>query len=63
MAKSKYCYGIVKKDNGQMLLDTEKLPIYWNKKVAQSVCKNFTGYCVHPVILEKLESFLLTTTK
>ncbi len=46
-----------------MLLDTEKLPIYWNKKVAQSVCKNFTGYCVHPVILEKLESFLLTTTK
>ena len=62
MGKSKYCYAIVKKDNGQLLLKDHKLPIYWNKKVAQDVCKNFTGYCVHAIILEKLEYFLLTTT-
>lgn len=59
MAKAKYCYAILKKDNGSMLIEDKKLPIYWNKKVAQDVCKKLTGYCVHPVVLDKLEIILL----
>ena len=35
MAKSKYCYVIVDKENGNMLLEDGKLPFYWNKKVAK----------------------------
>lgn len=60
MPKAKYCYAILKIDNGAILIEDCKLPIYWNKKVAQKRCKGFKGYCVHPILLDKLENFLIT---
>lgn len=59
MAKRKYCYAIVKKDNAALLLDCGRLPIYWNKKVATERCKDFKGYCVQPILLDKMEDIIL----
>jgi len=35
MTKSKYCYVIANEENGSMLLEDCKLPIYWNKRIAK----------------------------
>ncbi len=60
MAKNKYCYVVLNRDNGKMILEDAKLPIYYNKKVAQGVCKAWgDDYCVHPIILEDMETFVL----
>lgn len=53
---NKYCYSIVNKDSGSLLLEDHKLPFYWNKKVAQDICKNFGGkFCVQPVLIENIK--------
>jgi hypothetical protein len=60
MSTQKYYYVIVEKENGKMILEDAKLPIYYNKKVAKEVCKNWgSKYCVHPIIAEKLNHFIL----
>lgn len=60
MAKQKHCYAIVNQNTGQLLLEDGKLPIYWNKKVAQEMVKRFNGFCIEPVLLEELRRFILT---
>lgn len=63
MAKSKYCYVLANKDNGTMLLEDGKLPIYWNKKVAKERCLNFDGYVVHKLFLSDIEGMVLNSKK
>lgn len=52
MANNKYYYAIVNKENGKLLLDEGRLPIYYNKSVAKDTAKNFTDYVVHPILIE-----------
>lgn len=61
MARQKYYYAIVNKENGNMILEDAKLPIYYNKKVAKRICDNWgtDKYCVHPVLAENLCNFIL----
>lgn len=59
MAKQKYCYAIVHKENGRLLVDDAVLPIYWNREVARSTAKKHVGYIAHPVNLEELHRFIL----
>lgn len=60
MAKNKYCYAIVDKENCKILSSTFPiLPIYIDKKMASDVVKNFKGFIVKPILLEDLETFLL----
>jgi len=59
MAKKKYYYAVVKKENGNLLVSDGKLPIYWNKKVAQEMAKEFRDYCVTRISVDNLERSIL----
>lgn len=62
--KDKYCYIIVKKDNGNMLLEDCKLPIYWNKAVCKERQLEFGGaYVVHRLELSDIEALILKSSK
>lgn len=63
MAKSKYCYVIVNYENGNMLLEDGKLPIYWNKKVAKERCSNFKGCVVQKLKLIDIENLIFHSEK
>lgn len=63
MSKSKYCYVIVNAENGNMLLEDCKLPIYWNKKVAKERCSKFNGHIVHKLYLSDVEGMVLNSKK
>ncbi len=60
MAKSKYCYIIVNEENGSMLLEDGKLPIYWNKQTAKERQVKFSNkYVVHKLELATIEKLIL----
>jgi len=59
MAKAKYYYGIVNKENGSMLVEDGKLPFYWNRKVAKERCEGFSKYCVVKMELETINDLIL----
>jgi hypothetical protein len=40
---AKYYYAIVSSISKKLLITDAKLPIYWNKRVAQTVAKNYNG--------------------
>ncbi len=68
MGKSKYCYVIVNKENGSMLFEDGKLPIYWNKKTAKSRRDRFgvgvlNKYIVHKLILSDIENMILSSNR
>ena len=68
MAKSKYCYVIVRKENGTMLLEDGKLPFYWNKNVAINRCNTVGGFTankwvVHKLLLTELQAMILNSKK
>lgn len=60
MANSKYCYVLVNKDTGKFLVEDTRLPIYWNKTVAQHRVNKFPGFIIEPVLLKELYKFILT---
>jgi len=57
---SKYCYAIVLKRTGNFLLEDGKLPIYWNKKIAQERVKLFPECILEKVNLKELIKFVNT---
>lgn len=61
MANNKYFYVVVNKENGKMILEDHKLPIYYNKKVALDTVKKWGSdkYCAHPIDVLQLEKFIL----
>lgn len=54
MLDSKYCYVLVSKLNGNLLLEDSKLPIYWNKKIAQDRLASFPKHELKRIVLEEL---------
>lgn len=63
MAKN-YCYVIVNKENGKMLIEDCKLPIYWNKAVCKERQVEFNGdYVVHRLELSDIESLIIKSSK
>ena len=58
MGKTNYCYVIVDKDNGSMLIEDGKLPFYWNKKVAKERCYWFSKHCVRKIKLEEINDLI-----
>ena len=63
MAKAKYYYGIVNKENGTMLLEDGKLPFYWNRKIAKERCAGFSKYCVVRLDLETINNLILKSER
>lgn len=64
MAKSKYCYVIANEENGNMLLEDGKLPIYWNKKVAKKRQFKFGNkWVVHKIELATIEKIVLSSKR
>ena len=69
MATQKYCYVIVRKENGLMLpIQDSKLPIYWSRKVAIDVCLKIGGYAVnkytvHKLLLSDIQTMILNSKK
>jgi len=61
MGKQKYCYVIVNKENGSLLINSVVLPIYWRKNVASVICKEFNNYIVHKIELDKIERLILSS--
>jgi len=59
MAKRKYCYVIVNKENGNMLVEDNKLPFYWDKEVAKRRCLDFNTHLVQKIVLEDIENLIL----
>lgn len=60
--KSKYCYIIVSQENGSMLLEDGKLPIYWNREVAKERLRRFVfryNYVIHKIELADIENLIL----
>jgi hypothetical protein len=58
---TKYFYAIVNKNNGNLLLADSKLPIYWNKKVAQDFAKYHKGFVVARIPISDLNQIILQT--
>lgn len=54
----KYCYVLVNKKSGGMLLEDSKLPIYWNKKVAKNRCLLFESYEVCRILLDNIDQIV-----
>lgn len=54
MARQKYCYVIVRKENGIMLVEDLKLPIYWNKNEAINKCNQVGGFTANKWVVQKL---------
>jgi hypothetical protein len=46
---SKNSYAIIRIKTGKLITESEKLPIFWNKKSAEFRAKDFTGVKVIPV--------------
>ncbi len=64
MAKSKYCYVIANEENGNMLVEDGKLPIYWSKKVAKERQLLFGDkYVVHKIELATIENIVLSSKR
>lgn len=55
MAKQKYCYIIVDKENGKASMDGANLPIYWDKKAAIKRQREISN----ELVVQKLELSLL----
>jgi len=62
MSKQKYYYAVVKKDNGNLLLEGHKLPFYWLKKIAKETADKFEGYIVTRINLCDIEKLILSST-
>lgn len=50
---NKYCY-VILNPRGGLLVEDPKLPIYWNKKVAEERLKCFKGHTLEKVNLKNL---------
>ena len=62
--KPKYCYIIVDKENGNMLVEDCKLPIYWNKAVCKERLLGFgSEYVVRRLELSDIEGLILKSSK
>lgn len=62
--KPKYCYIIVNKENGNMLVEDGKLPLYWNKAVCKERQSEFgKKYVVHRLELSDIEALILKSSK
>lgn len=62
MAKSKYCYVIVNKENGNLLVESTKLPIFWNKTLAKERQLNFGDkFTVCRIELANIEKLILSS--
>lgn len=53
----------MEKDNGNLLLDCGRLPIFYNRKVAKQLMDEFSvdkeKYTIQPVPIDQLEKVLL----
>lgn len=64
MGLQKYCYIVVRKENGNMLHTDEKLPVYWHKKDAALQARQMSSeYIVHKIELTALEKIILISKK
>ena len=69
MAKQKYYYAIVRKDNGAFPILSDKLPIYWLKKCAKEDAFFRFGvtwdkfYTIQKISVSDLEAIILKSKK
>jgi DNA/RNA endonuclease G (NUC1) len=56
----KYYYAVVHKETGKLLVESNRLPIYWLKSEAEKRAKSFQDFIVQPVDIEKLERLILS---
>ena len=69
MAKQKYYYAIVRKDNGSFPTISALLPIYWLKKVAKYDAFRLFGmswnstYVIQKISVSDLEAIILKSKK
>ena len=62
--KRKYCYIIVDRKNGDMLVEDGKLPLYWCKEIAKKRQALFSkNYIIHKLSLSDIEELILKSTK
>ena len=61
MAKKKYYYCIVNRENGKLLLNNYILPIYHYKYSAERECKHLLKYMVAKIEIDKLEDLIIKT--
>lgn len=54
----KNSYAIIRIKTGNLITESEKLPIYWNKKQAEYRAKDFIGVKVVPVSNKDLSKLL-----
>ncbi len=63
MAKKKYYYAIVEKENGNLYQDSGRLPIFFDKQVAKELISEFNictdTYMIHPISINGLEDLIL----
>lgn len=60
---NKYYYIVVNEENGYPLLDSDRLPVYYNRRVAMEAAKNHSGerrkYISHPIEIEKFKKLII----
>jgi len=65
--KAKYCYIIVEEENGNPLVESEKLPIFWLKKIASQRLNDYRDsrrkYIIRSILLSDIESLILNKSK
>lgn len=59
MARKNY-FAIVHKENGELLVDSGLLPIYWTKSLAKRVANGYKNYIVKPVDIKAMNELILT---
>jgi hypothetical protein len=58
MAQKNY-FAIVNQETGSLLTKNGNLPIFWMRKIANDVAKNYPGYVVVPVDKKELKQLIL----
>jgi hypothetical protein len=57
MAQKNY-FAIINPDTGSLLTESANLPIFWLRKIANDVAKNYPGYVVVPVDVKELKRLI-----
>lgn len=64
MAKSKYYYMIVDRENGTLCNILGKMAVYAEREVAKSVCREFSETCVvQKIKISDIETLILKSKK
>jgi hypothetical protein len=57
---NKYVYVIISNKTNKMLVEDDKCPIYWNRKVAKERVQIFPDCRIEPVLEKELLKHILT---